>query len=283
MEIEEKLIDKPFNLPDEIPFRPNPNAPSWSSLEAVAVWIASVLLIVLVPMVFLLPYLALQNPPITEGSQLSEFVKSDPIAIILQVVAILPAHLLMLLLAYMVVTRVRKHSFRKSLGWETGGFAWWYYGIILGSFFVIAAVVGNFFPEQENELIRILQSSRAALYIVAFIATITAPMVEEVIYRGVLYSAFQSRFGVPAAFLLVTFLFSLVHVPQYYPSFSTIFLLTMLSLTLTAVRVLSGNLLPCIILHTIFNGLQSVLLILEPYLKTTPATENLSIIVRSLN
>jgi len=37
---------------------------------------------------------------------------------------------------------------------------------------------------------------------------------------------------------------------------------------LTSIRVWSGNLLPCIILHTLFNGLQSIILILEPYLKS---------------
>ncbi|MEO7660726.1 MAG: CPBP family intramembrane glutamic endopeptidase, partial [Pyrinomonadaceae bacterium] len=118
------------------------------------------------------------------------------------------------------------------------------------------------------DLIRILRSSRAALYVVAFVATFTAPIVEEVVYRGVLYSAFMRKFGVTIAFMVVTILFALVHIPQYYPSFSTILLLTLLSVILTAVRVKTNNLLPCIILHTLFNGLQSILLIAEPYFKS---------------
>ncbi len=108
---------------------------------------------------------------------------------------------------------------------------------------------------------------------VAIMATFTAPLVEEVIYRGILFSAFQRTFGVGFAVASVTFLFAIVHVPQYYPSFSTIFLLTLLSLVLTLVRVRTNNLLPCIILHTIFNAVQSVFLILEPFLtnENTPA------------
>jgi membrane protease YdiL (CAAX protease family) len=129
----------------------------------------------------------------------------------------------------------------------------------------VAAGVNVYFPEQENELIRMLQSSRSAVYIVAFVATFTAPIVEEVVYRGVVYSAFQRKFGIAAAFVFVTLLFAIVHVPQYYPSYSTIFLLFLLSLTLTSIRVKTGNLFPCIVLHTLFNGLQSVMLIIEPY------------------
>lgn len=246
---------------------PTPSNPSWGSLEAVGVWIASVLFILIVPTLFLLTYLATLKPPIPERDQLIEFAKSDPTSIFLQIVAIIPAHLLTVLLAWLVVTRMRKFSFRRTLGWETGGFKWWHYCVVLGGFFIVATVIGSFFPEQENDLVRILHSSRSAVYIVAFVATFTAPFVEEVVYRGVLYSAFQHTMGIPAAFLLVTFLFALVHVPQYYPSYSTIFLLGMLSLILTSIRVKTNNLLPCIVLHTLFNGVQSILLILEPLTK----------------
>lgn len=243
-----------------------PNNPPWGVLEAVGVWIASILFILVIPTLFLLPYLATLKLPITDNEQLIEFAKTDPTSVFLQIFAIIPAHILTILIAWLVVTRIRKFSFRKTLGWESGGYRWWHYCIILGGFFVIAAVVGNYFPEQENDLVRILKSSRSAVYIVAFVATFTAPFVEEVVYRGVLYSAFQRTLGVPAAFLMVTFLFAIVHVPQYYPSYSTIFLLVILSLTLTSIRVKTNNLLPCIILHTLFNGVQSTFLILEPFM-----------------
>jgi membrane protease YdiL (CAAX protease family) len=243
---------------------PGPNDPPWKVLAAIGLWIASVFFILIVPTVILLPYLATQEGILTDAKRLAEFARTDPMAVILQIGAIVPAHVLTLLAAWLVVTHGKKFSFFKMTGWEKGGFAWWHYVLILVGFFALAAAVGNYFPEKENELIRILQSSRSAVYIVAIVATFTAPLVEEIVYRGVLYSAFQRAVGIPAAFLLVTTLFALVHVPQYYPSYSTIFLLTILSLTLTAVRVMSGNLLPCVILHTLFNGIQSVFLILRP-------------------
>ena len=268
MEIEDNLLyQTPVPRPPvPISLAVTPNNPPWGILEAVGVWIASILFILVIPTLFLLPYLATLNLPISDNEQLIEFAKTDPTSVFLQIFAIIPAHILTILIAWLVVTRIRKFSFRNTLGWESGEFRWWHYCIILGGFFVIAAVVGNYFPEQENDLVRILKSSRSAVYIVAFVATFTAPFVEEVVYRGVLYSAFQRTMGVPAAFLMVTFLFAVVHVPQYYPSYSTIFLLVILSLILTSIRVKTNNLLPCIILHTLFNGLQSVLLILEPFM-----------------
>lgn len=248
-------------------FAASPGNPPWQSWEAIGVWIASVLFIVFVPAILLLPYLAINGVQLTDAEQLADFLKTDAKSIVLQIAAIVPAHLLTVAVAWLVVTRGKKYSFKDMLGWKSGGFAWWQYIVVLVGFAFIAIAVGNLIPEQENDLIRMLKSSRSAVYAVAIVATLTAPFVEELVYRGVLYSAFQRAMGVPAAFLLVTALFALVHVPQYWPSVSTIILLTLLSVILTAIRVKTGNLLPCVIFHTIFNGLQSLLLILEPYLQ----------------
>jgi membrane protease YdiL (CAAX protease family) len=255
--------------PVEIPFfHPTPNAPHWNSIVAVAIWIASVLAIVIVPSILLLPYVISRRSALGTNEAIGELLKSDPTAIILQIIAIIPAHLVTLGLAWVVVTKLNQFSFRETLGWESGGMKWQHYLGILVFFFAVAMIVGNFFPEQENELTRILSSSRWAVYLVAFMAIVTAPIVEEVIYRGILYSAFQRTLGVGVAVAAVTLLFALVHVPQYYPSYSTISLLLLLSLILTLIRARTGNLLPCIILHTVFNAMQSILLILEPYVNT---------------
>ncbi len=231
---------------------------------AFLVWAASVGLIAVVPALFLIPYLMSLDVPLSDTGRIVELGRSDQTAIFLQLAAILPAHLLTLALAYLVISQGRRFAFLRTLGWERGGVRWWHYCMILGLFFVISAIVGFIVPEQDNDLLRILRSSRSAVYLIALIATFSAPFVEEVVYRGVLYSAFQRAFGVPAAFGLVTLLFAFVHVPQYYPSYSTIFLLTLLSITLTAMRAWSKNLLPCVILHTVFNAFQSILLVLEP-------------------
>ena len=260
----------------------NPNNPPWGSGIAVAVWVTSVLLNVFVPTLFLLPYLFSKMGGSFDQNQIAEFATKDPIAVLIQVAAVLPVHLITLLVSWYVVTNFRKFPFRQTLGWQSGGMLWWHYVVILVGFIAIMIAVGMMVPEQENDLLRILKSSKWALYTIAVLAVFTAPLVEEVVYRGILYSAFQRSVGTFAAVALVTFLFALVHVPQYWPSYSTIFLLTLLSLILTMIRVYSGNLLPCIILHTLFNGFQSALLLVEPPLNTpgpSPAEQAILIIL----
>jgi len=258
-------------LPEEIKpadAPPSPNNPPWNSWIAFLVWLASVIFIAVLPIFFVFPYLIQQGTDLSDQAGLLAAMKNDPTVILLNLAAVLPAHLLTLILAWLVVTRFRKFPFRETLGWRWNGFNFWTCLGIIGGFFVVAAVVSYFIPEQETELTRILRSSRAAVYIVAFFATFTAPLVEEVIYRGILYSAFQRSVGVPAAVVLTTFLFAIVHFPQYIESLPTLILICLLSLILTLVRVRTKNLLPCIALHTAFNGIQSLVLILEPYLKS---------------
>jgi membrane protease YdiL (CAAX protease family) len=169
------------------------------------------------------------------------------------------------------------------LGWRLNGFKIWHAVGLTIVFYAFGYLMTWSFGHVENDFEKLVKSSRTAVYLVAILATFTAPLVEEVVYRGVLYSAFQRKFGFTLAVIVVTLLFTLVHVPQYslnnVPDYASVTTLLFLSLALTLVRAKTGNLLPCIVLHTIFNGLQSLLLVLEPWLPTDqPAPDPTSFI-----
>lgn len=245
--------------------RPIPDNPPWNTWVAMGMWVLSVMFIAITPILFLTPYLASSGMFSKQGPELAQFLTTDQTAIVLQMVAIIPAHLFTMIFAWLIVTNRGRFSFKETLGFKSGGVRWWHHVLIFVGFAAFAMIVSSYIPETENELTRILKSSRAAVLAVALIATFTAPLVEEVIYRGIIYSALQRAAGGPAAVAIVTLLFSSVHVLQYYESPGVIFLLTILSLILTLMRTYSGNLLPCIIFHTIVNGVQSVGLLVEPY------------------
>ena len=159
------------------------------------------------------------------------------------------------------------------LGWEWGGYKWWQTTLIfiglMASVFIVAAVATSIFGEQDNDFLKMLRSSRYVVFLVAIIATFSAPIVEEVVYRGVLYSSLQKALNVPMAVFLVTLVFAVVHFPQYWGSHATLIALTFLSLLITMIRVKTNNLLPCIVFHFVVNGIQSILLVLQPYLPET--------------
>ncbi len=251
----------------------SPNDPSWGIAAAIGMWLFSILLIIIIPGLFIFPYLATRPGGTPNGDDLVSLLTKDPTAIFLQVIAVIPAHILTLVLAWFLITRARRDSFTEALGWRSGGFRWWHYVAITVGFFVLMAFVGQYIPVVEDDLTRIAMSSRAALYSIAIMAVFTAPIVEEVIYRGLLYSAFQRKVGAFFSVILVTALFTSVHVPQYWENPSKIALIACLSLVLTLMRAASGNLLPAIILHTMFNSISAIQMVLEPYLKTLETTD----------
>ena len=241
-------------------------------MVAVGVWILSVAFVVAVSMLFVGPYLIKQGVSLNDREALRTFMFTDQTAVILQLAPIILAHGLTLLVAWFVVTKFNTYSFRETLGWEMNGFKAWHAVVITFGFYALAIALTTAFGDVENEFELLIKNSRYAVYLVAFFATFTAPLVEEVIYRGLLYSAFYRKFGSTLAVIAVTLLFTAVHVPQYSvdtnPDFATVISLLLLSLTLTVIRARTDNLLPCIVLHTVFNGIQSALLLAEPYLRS---------------
>jgi membrane protease YdiL (CAAX protease family) len=253
-------------IPTDLLGNYSPNNPPWNSALALVLWLASVGFIIFLPALFLFPYLSSQNFSLSDRASLVKFSTTDPTAILIQIAAIIPAHILTLVLAWFIITNFKKYSFTEMLGWKWGGYKWWHTIALLVSVLAVAISTNYYFGTQDNELLRILRSSRYVVFLVAFMATFSAPIVEEVVYRGVLYSAFQRSTNIPLAIFLVTFVFALVHFPQYWGDTSTLITLTFLSLILTLIRVRTNSLLPCIFFHFVFNGIQSILLILQPYL-----------------
>jgi membrane protease YdiL (CAAX protease family) len=157
-------------------------------------------------------------------------------------------------------------------------------GVLL---FVLTLLVVGWLGGQETDLDRLLKSSRATAVMLAFIAVATAPLVEEMIYRGLLFSAFQRAVGRWFAVVAVTVMFAGLHVAQYWPNGAAIFSITLLSLVLTLVRAQTGQLLPCFVVHLVFNGIQSAIIVIEPYIRILmerlqPQTVKTAISVTSL-
>ncbi|HEX8292087.1 MAG TPA: type II CAAX endopeptidase family protein, partial [Pyrinomonadaceae bacterium] len=192
----------------------------------------------------------------------------DTFAIVLALVGLVVAHLLTLVPAWLIVTRVGRYPFLRTLGWEWGGGLTFWRSAALAVLLLAAGILILWlWGGPENEFDRILRSSRAAALVAAFAATFTAPLVEEIIFRGLLYSSLQRLVGAGWAVAVVFLLFALIHVPQYWPSYAVIFTIHLLSLVLTVIRARTGKLLPCFVIHLIFNGIQSAFIVFSPYLE----------------
>ena len=248
----------------------NPDDPAWGIGSAIFVWIFSLVLMAIIPLLLLLPYASSKGLHTSDPNYvkaLAELALGDKTAVLLQVLAILPSHLLTFALIWLVVTRLGKRPFWASIGWRRSGRfeIWLWAGVGLGLFIVGSTIAWLLGSAKPTQLEQIINSSLAARFSISILAVGTAPFVEEFMYRGLLYAPLQKLAGAPIAVFLVLVLFTVIHVPQYWPNVGVIAAVALLSIVLTTVRAYTHRLLPCIIIHLVFNGIQAALLIVEPY------------------
>lgn len=234
----------------------DPDQPAWGPGSGLLMWGISILAIVLLqlPAAMLWAgeiYMRTGKMPV-----LSPNVQ-DPRLVLYSVLSTIVAHLITFTACWMLVrTSAPNVKFWNALGWGwTKDFRWYHcWGIIL-SFLALGVAVSQLIPHKETDFDRILKIGPSIRIAVSIVALATAPLVEEVVYRGMLYSGFRKMVEPWAAITLVSFLFLLVHVPQYWGGWDGLTVLALLSITLTIVRARTRSLLPCIYIHTIFNGI----------------------------
>jgi CAAX protease family protein len=259
--------------------------PWFEAGKAVLIWVVSVIFLLFVPVIVALPYMVYRI--FTSGAPSPEAIQSDKTLIFLSVLGILPTHLLTLVVTWMIVSEGGRRPF-----WKTIGFDWpegtnKKIGTMLSVALALALLglawlVTSLFGGQKTQLDLLIESSRATRFATAFVALATAPLVEEVIYRGVLYPAvekvarmvmlvlnpaLEKPIGMGVAVTFVSLLFAGVHVFQYYNNISVILVITILSITLTVMRAITGKIYPSFIIHLVFNGIQSIILVLSPFLE----------------
>jgi membrane protease YdiL (CAAX protease family) len=254
------VTHQPVSPAEPLPI--NPDDPPWGIPLAMLVWVISVLLLILVQLIVTVPYVVYKA--LTHGSM--EALGTDPNLIFIAILSVFPTHALTFLVVWFVVTNRGRRPFWSTLGWHwPKNFRPW---ITIGLAVVLLALgslVTWLIGGNETQLDLIINSSLKTRFATAILAAVTGPLVEELVYRGVLYPALQKALGAIAAVAIVSLLFVTVHVPQYYSNFGVLAVILLLSVSLTLVRARSRSLLPSYVMHLVFNGIQAVILIVQPF------------------
>jgi membrane protease YdiL (CAAX protease family) len=313
----------------------DPDNPPWGVGMAILVWLVSILSIIFIPLLALVPYFVIRIKSGANLQEVGQALASDPTALIITLVATVPAHALTLFAVWAVVTGLGKRPFWRTIGWGWNGRFGFWWSVVTALLLLVAGFLLTYYAGGEKTPFdQMLESSAAARFITAALATLSAPLVEELVFRGVIYPPLQralARFitllktltappsataydgsgvrlesgarvgggaagsvtglilraaesvltlfgtldarqgGMAWAVILVSTLFLSVHVPQYQNNLAVIAAVGLLSVALTSVRALTGRVLPCFIIHLVFNGVQVAGLIYEYFQPGKPA------------
>lgn len=244
----------------------NPDDPPWGVLKGLFTWLLSIACLVFVPLLVVVPYIVYLAA--TSGMPRAEDLATDKTILFLSILAVVPAHLLTFAVAWVVVTKWGDYPF-----WEALGFTWpasfgpWKSTGLAVALLIVGGGITWLYGGSKTQLDQLIESSYQARLVTAFLAAATGPFVEELVYRGVLYPALQRVMGVGLAIAIVSIMFAGVHLFQYYNNLAVIGVILLLSVTLTLVRAKTGKLLPAFMIHLVFNGIQSIFLVIQPFIE----------------
>ena len=261
------LIDAFAHTSDQEPIQTapaeiNPDDPPWGVGWAVLVFVISLVILVFMQIAVAVPYVIYK----TMSGASTAGLDADPTLIFYSILGVVPAHILTFLVIWFLVSNRGRRPFWQTLGWTfPENFGPWKTIILAVVLLGVGVLFTQFLGGKETALDQIINSSFKARFATAFLAFATAPLVEELIFRGVLYSALRRAIGMIGAVAIVTILFAGIHVFQYYDNFGVVAVITMLSLALTLLRAYTKRLLPSVVLHLVFNGIQAIFLVLQPF------------------
>ncbi len=138
--------------------------------------------------------------------------------------------------------------------------------ILLGGILLALAVAAfnSFFPPPEELPIEKLFSTRTNALAVLAASVLIAPLAEELVFRGYIYTLLEGLWGKTPAVILSGVAFGAIHFPQLSGGYVQMATLTVVGLVFSGVRARTGNTTTAILLHLGYNATLSAGFLLSP-------------------
>jgi membrane protease YdiL (CAAX protease family) len=156
-------------------------------------------------------------------------------------------------LVYAVVTRLRKRPFRATIRLTGRNYVWRaaFGAVLLGGLMDLVTLALRK-PIVPDVLQPLFTGSAGAAAMIVFVSIVT-PLVEELLFRGVLFPVAACSLGTTGGILLVSALFGLAHVATYGLDMYLVAQTLVAGLYLTWLRARTGSLAPSVAAHAALN------------------------------
>lgn len=169
------------------------NNPQWDVLAALGLWLVSILLVFAVPTLIALPYILFRYAGTNNAAQV---LVTDPTVLLLSVLGVIPAHILTFGAAWAIVTNYGRRPFWRALGWSfSPKFGFMLSAGLAIALYIAGSVVAKLIGGDPTDIDILANSSLAVRLLLAVLATTSGPLVEEIVYRGVIYTSLEKRVG----------------------------------------------------------------------------------------
>jgi membrane protease YdiL (CAAX protease family) len=156
---------------------------------------------------------------------------------------------------YVLVVHRYHFNFWRGIQWGPVGSRQVAHYVAAGVLMTVAVQLApTLLPDRTNFPLEHLFNTPASAYTTAVFAVVIAPFMEELVFRGFLFSVFELRVGLPFAVVVTAILFAAMHADEYRGAWNHLLLIFIVGLILSLARGLSHKLAPSVIIHTTYNA-----------------------------
>lgn len=118
----------------------------------------------------------------------------------------------------------------------------------------IGGLADQFFPPSKPVPMEDMFQTRLAILMLSIFGILVAPLIEETIFRGLVYPVIGRSFGVPSAIIITGILFGAMHSIQLWGAWMQIGVIMCVGIVLTWVRATRKSVLASFIVHISYNS-----------------------------
>ena len=179
--------------------------------------------------------------------------------------------ILLLAALYLILRRLRDVPFWSSLAFRALPAGRLGLGFLLG--FVLAPLIQGanlLLPPPEPLMLEKLFATKTASLLILAAAVIVAPFVEELFFRGYIYTLLERLWGSLPAILTSGLLFGSIHFVQLWPGWFQMLLICVVGIIFSTVRARTGSTLASIAVHFGYNFALALFFLLSPQFRQLP-------------
>jgi membrane protease YdiL (CAAX protease family) len=127
--------------------------------------------------------------------------------------------------------------------------------ILTGAFLAITVLLASsLFPSPPESALDKLLTTPASVAAFVILGIVVAPVMEEIMFRGFLYTVLADLYGPGLAVPVTSVAFAGLHFLQLWGNWPAMLLILVVGYILTNVRKRSDSLIPSVVMHTAYNS-----------------------------
>ncbi|MCU1286558.1 MAG: Abortive infection protein [Acidobacteriales bacterium] len=233
----------------ELPLEPQPNAePGWGILDILAILlIGYCALVVSAKAGFAMAH----SLPRFAGLSIDKVASSPLFVVPVQLIA----YLIAFVFARMLITVRAQQDFWEAVKWKFPSVSAVGTYVLVGFVMaIVAQIAGHFLPIPKSLPFDRYFQEPVFIYLMMAFGVLVAPLVEELLFRGLLYPVAVRWLGGLSGTVLTALLFALVHQSQLAHSWAPLLVIFGVGLVLTSVRARADSLAASWIVHVSYNA-----------------------------